>query len=87
MKRPFHTRIRLVGVAALIALAGFLHTAGGGAVGVYCHSEFRKYFEGLGTSEARVNPVERVLFSVLLSTTKPERPEPPRLQAAPDKRL
>jgi len=39
---------------------------------MYCHSEFRKYFEGLGTAEARVNPVERVLFSVLLSTTKPE---------------
>jgi len=85
MKRPSHMRIRLVGVAALIALAGFLHTAGGGA---YCHSEFRKYFEGLGTSEARVNPVERVLFSVLLSTTRPERPEPqPHMQAAPDKRL
>ena len=85
MKRPFYTRIRLLGVVSLLALAGFLQSAGGGA---YCHSEFRKYFEGLGMSEARVNPVERVLFSVLLSTTRSNRPEPqPRLQADPAKHL
>lgn len=84
MKRPLYTRIRLLGVLSLIALAGFLQITGGGA---YCHSEFRKYFEGLGTSEARVNPVERVLFSVLLTTTRPGRPEPQRLRAVPAKHL
>jgi hypothetical protein len=86
MKRPFDTRIRLLGVFSLIALAGFLQTTGGRA---YCHSEFRKYFEGLGTAEARVNPVERVLFSVLLTATRPDRPEPQpaRFQAVPAKHL
>jgi len=60
-----------MGVTCLIALAGFLQSTAGQS---YCHSEFRKYFEGLGTAEARVNPVERVLFSVLLTTAKPEPP-------------
>jgi len=72
MKRLFHERIRLAGVISLMALAGFLQTATGRGCRVYCNSEFHKYFEGLGTAETRVNPVERVLFSVLLSTTKPE---------------
>jgi len=58
-----------MGVTSLIVLAGFLQSTAGRS---YCHSEFRKYFEGLGTAEARVNPVERVLFSVLLTTAKPE---------------
>jgi hypothetical protein len=71
MKRLFGTRLRLLGATSLVALAGFLQTTAGQACGVYCHSEFRKYFEGLGTAEARVNPVERVLFSVLLTTAKP----------------
>jgi hypothetical protein len=89
MKRPFYTRSRLLGVLLLVALAGFFQTTGGRACGVYCHSEFRKYFEGLGTGETRVNPVERVLFSVLLSTTRSDRPEPQpaRLQAVPAKHL
>ena len=86
MKRPFYTRTGLLGVFLLVALAGFFQTTGGRA---YCHSEFRKYFEGLGTGETRVNPVERVLFSVLPSTTRPDRPEPQpaRLQAVPAKQL
>jgi hypothetical protein len=69
MKRLFGTRTRLMGLTGLIALAGFLQSTAGRS---YCHSEFRKYFDGLGTAEARVNPVERVLFSVLLTTAKPE---------------
>lgn len=39
----------------------------------YCHSQFHKYFEGLGTPEARVNPVERFVFSLLLTKAKPDR--------------
>ena len=58
-----------MGVTSLVALAGFLHSTAGQS---YCHSEFRKYFEGLGTTEARINPVERVLFSVFLTTARPE---------------
>jgi len=76
MQRLFGTRIRLLGLISSIALAGFLQTTAGQACGVFCHSEFHKYFEGLGTAETRVNPVERVLFSVLLTTTKPEAKTP-----------
>jgi hypothetical protein len=36
----------------------------------YCKSEFRKYFDGLGATEAAVNPVERVIFSFLLANTE-----------------
>jgi hypothetical protein len=81
-------RFRLVGAVALIALAGFLQTTAGRACGVYCNSEFHKYFEGLGNAEARVNPVERVLFSVLLTAT-PHRPQAQgvRLQAVTAKPL
>jgi len=68
MKGLLNQRFRLMGAISLIALVGFLHTTAGRACGVYCNSEFHKYFEGLGTAEARVNPVERVLFSVLLTT-------------------
>ena len=67
MKRSLQTRFRLLGAISLIALAGFLQTTAGRA---YCHSEFQKYFDGLGASEARVNPVERLLFSVLLTDRK-----------------
>jgi len=83
MKRLFGTRIRLMYVTGLVALAGFLHSTAGQS---YCHSEFRKYFEGLGTAEARVNPVERVLFSVLLTTAKPG-PQAAGVQQTPAKHL
>ena len=83
MKRPFHSRFRLLGAIAVIALAGFLPSTAGRA---YCHSEFQKYFEGLGASDARVNPVERLLFTVLLTTTKPE-PATTRGPQAPAKQL
>ncbi len=55
----------------LLALGGLVKTEAGQA---YCSSEFRKYFQGLGVTEARVNPVERFLFSVLLTQTKADAP-------------
>lgn len=48
-------------------------TAESGAGAAYCHSQFHKYFEGLGAPEARVNPVERFVFSLLLTKAKPDR--------------
>lgn len=83
MKRPFLTGIRLLGVISLIALGGILQSTAGRA---YCHSEFQKYFEGLGAAEARVNPVERLVFSVLLTATRPQ-PQATRVPQAPAKQL
>jgi hypothetical protein len=71
MQRLFRKRMHVATAIALIVLAGFLRTTAGRA---YCHSEFHKYFEGLGAAEARVNPVERLLFSVLLTRMKPDTP-------------
>ncbi len=70
----------------VIALVGFVQSASGRACCAYCHSEFYKYFEGLGTAEARVNPMERLLFSVLLTTTDP-RPEDAHLRQASTKQI
>jgi hypothetical protein len=67
MKASIHNRIRILAVILLIALGGLVRSQAGRA---YCRSEFRKYFQGLGTAEARVNPVGRLLFSVLLTRTK-----------------
>ena len=79
MKASIHNRIRILAVILLIALGGLVRTRAGQA---YCRSEFFKYFQGLGTAEARVNPVERFLFSVLLTRTKADvqtarAPQPP----------
>jgi len=71
VKRLFSNRIRLLGV--ILALGGLVQIPAGQA---YCRSEFRKYFEGLGASDARVNPVERVIFSLLLTETKQQTPRP-----------
>lgn len=84
MKRLFPTRLRLLAVIAVIAAAGFLESTTGAACRAYCHSEFHKYFAGLGAAEARINPVERVLFSVLLTTTK-RVPPAAHAQQAPAK--
>jgi hypothetical protein len=82
MKRPIQTRFRLLGAIAMIVVVGFLQPAGR----AYCHSEFHRYFAGLGASEAQLNPVERVLFSVLLTATKPE-PATTHQAQAPAKQL
>ena len=83
MQRLFHNRIRLVTVIAVIFLGGFVQTQAGRA---YCRSEFHKYFEGLGAADARVNPVERLIFSLLLTKAKPEG-QTVRLPQNPAKQL
>jgi hypothetical protein len=72
MKSWFHSRVRVLAAFSLI-LVGVL--VQGGGLQAYCHSEFHKYFEGLGMAEARVSPVERFVFSLLLTKTRPE-PQP-----------
>jgi hypothetical protein len=68
---------------SVILLGGLIQTH---ALQGYCRSEFHRYFEGLGAADARVNPVERLVFSLLLAKTNPERPAT-RLLAAPPKQL
>ena len=58
-------------MAAMIValmLGGLVETRAGRA---YCRSEFRRYFEGLA-ADTHVNPLERFLFSVLLTHGKSE---------------
>lgn len=61
----------------VILLAVFAETQVGRA---YCMSEFHRNFEGLGTSDARINPLERLVFSLMLSQTNPETKPPARRQ-------
>jgi hypothetical protein len=83
MQRMFHHRIRLATAIAVIFLAGLVQTR---ALRVYCGSEFHKYFEGLRAADARVNPVERFIFSLLLTKTKPEG-QTARLPRTPARQL
>ena len=68
MQRLFHNRIRLATAIAVMFLGGIIQTQ---ALHAYCRSEFRKYFQGFEAAGARVNPVERFIFSVLLTETAP----------------
>lgn len=83
MQRLFHHRIRLATAIAVIFLAGLVQTR---ARCAYCQSEFKKYFEGLAAADARVNPVERFIFSLLLTKTKPEG-QNARLPQTPAKQI
>lgn len=83
MNAQNHKRIKTLAAILLIVLGGLVETRAGQ---VYCHSEFRKYFQGLGATEARVNPVERVLFSVLLTQTRADT-QTMRAPRAPAKQL
>jgi hypothetical protein len=75
MSKRLSKRLRWLAVVPAILLGGLIQSSAGQA---YCQSEFRKYFEGLGAAEAAVNPVERVIFSLVLAnaeqtaTTQPE---------------
>ena len=59
--------MRMITAISVIVLGGLIQTHAGQA---YCRSEFFRYFEGLG--DARVNPVDRLIFSLLLTKAKPE---------------
>jgi hypothetical protein len=83
VKRLFPNRTRLLAAGLVVALAGLAQIPAGRT---YCRSEFRRYFEGLGATDARVNPVERVIFSLLLTKTRPDG-QTPRPQETPAKQL
>lgn len=82
MQRWFHNRIRLATVIAVIFVGGLIQIQAGHAYCKYCRSEFRKYFQGFEAAGARVNPVERFIFSVLLTETAPagQAARPPQAQ-------
>jgi len=67
MTRWFPKRLRWLTVISMILLGSLVETHAGRA---YCRSEFRRYFEGL--SAAGVNPVQRLIFSLLLTETNPK---------------
>ena len=69
MTRRFYNRFRFLTVLSVVALGTFV-----GTCHTYCRSEFHQYFEALGAADARVNPVERFVFSLLLTNAKPEPP-------------
>jgi hypothetical protein len=71
MTRRFYNRFRFLTVLFVVTLGTFVETCH-----TYCRSEFHKYFEALGAGDARVNPVERFVFSLLLTNAKPEAPAP-----------
>jgi hypothetical protein len=81
VKRLFLNRARLLAAGLVVTLGGLVQIPAGQA---YCRSAFRKYFEGLGVTDARVNTVERVIFSLLLTKTKPDG-QTPRPQETPAK--
>lgn len=82
MKRLFPNRMRLVTAISVIVLGGLVQTH---AARAYCRSEFFRYFEGLG--DARVNPVERLIFSLLLTKAKPEGQPTSHLPHGPAKQI
>jgi hypothetical protein len=85
MRRLFKNRMRLMtAVSVLFVAVALVETRAGQA---YCKSNFRKYFEGLSVAEANVNPVERFIFSLLLSKTNPPSHPVPRQDARQDKQL
>jgi len=77
MKRLLQSKTWLA-AALTVALLGVLAETRPGQA--YCKSDFFRYFEGLGAAGAQVNPVERALFSLLLTKIKPQghKPAPPR---------
>ena len=82
MRRLFPNRIRVFTAILVIVLGGLIQTHAGQA---YCRSDFFRYFEGLG--DARVNPVERLIFSLLLTKAKPAGQTTSHLPHGPAKQI
>jgi hypothetical protein len=80
MKRLLQSKTWLA-TALTVALLGVLVETG--PVKAYCKSDFFRYFEGLRAAGAQVNPLERALFSLLLTKIKPHghKPSPSPNQA------
>jgi hypothetical protein len=74
--------MRLAAAISVIVLGGLVQTH---AAQAYCRSEFFRYFDGL--RDARVNPVERLIFSLLLTKTKPEGQPASHLPHGPAKQI
>jgi len=73
MKRLLQSKTWLA-TALTLALLGVLVETG--PVKAYCKSDFFRYFEGLRAAGAQVNPIERALFSLLLTRIKPHGQKP-----------
>lgn len=74
--------MRLITAISVIVVGGLVQTH---AAQMYCHSEFFQYFKGLG--DARVNPVERLIFSLLLTKARPEGQATSLLPHGPAKQI
>ena len=74
--------MRLAAAISVIVLGGLVQIH---AAPAYCRSEFFRYFEGL--SDARVNPVERLIFSLLLTNAKPNGQTTSHLPHEPAKQI
>ena len=79
MPRLINNRIRLAAAVAVICLGGLAQTP---HLHAFCRSEFGKYFQGFDAAGTRVNPVEKFIFSVLLTETAPrgQAVHPPKAQ-------
>jgi hypothetical protein len=79
MQRLFNNRIRLAAAVAVVFMTGLAQTH---APHAFCRSEFSKYFQGFDAAGTRVNPVEKFIFSVLLTETAPrgQAVRPPQAQ-------
>ena len=64
----FRKKARWLALVPVILLGSLVELK---APAAYCQSEFRKYFEGLASTEASVNPLQRAIFSLMLANSKP----------------
>ena len=83
MKRLLQSKTWLA-TALTVALLGVLVEIRPGQG--FCKSDFFRYFEGLRAAGAQVNPIERAVFSLLLTKIKPQghKPNQPRDHAEKD---
>ena len=77
-------RISIIGIMTVALVATAAHTAPS-----YCHwiasaHTFQETFRALDRAKARLNPVERLIFSLMLANTNVERNE--KGAAVPDRR-
>lgn len=73
MKRLLRSKTWLATALSVALLGVLVETRPGQA---YCKSDFFRYFEGLRAAGAQVNPIERAVFSLLLTKIKPQGHKP-----------
>ena len=75
MHKMLQRKIRWLALALPLFLLGSV--VGSEAGRAYCRSEFRRYFEGLSSAGVVSNPVQRVIFSLMLANAEPaSKPQP-----------